>query len=222
MTSVHSVQIGRIMPLGPDAVPSGFVKAPVQHRTRVHDLGLVGDEQADLRVHGGPEKAVYGYSLDHYEMWRADFAEHSPILIAGAFGENLTIEGMTEADICVGDVHRIGTATLQVCQPRQPCFKLALHFNDKRLPQAMIKSGRSGWYYRVLAEGEIGAGDEIAVIDRPHPDFAFPRLVAFANFGTATRAELVALSDMDEIASGLRRRASQKLNATAQIRDGEN
>lgn len=221
MTNVHSVQIGRIMPLGPDAIPSGFVKAPVPNRTRVRALGLEGDEQADLRVHGGLEKAVYGYSLHHYDAWRADFAEHSATLIAGAFGENLTIGGMTETDICVGDVHRIGTAMLQVCQPRQPCFKLALHFNDRRLPRAMLQSGRSGWYYRVLCEGEIGPGDEIALIDRPYPHFPFPRLVAFANFGTAPRADLIALSQMEEVASGLRRRASQMLSSGDQVRISE-
>ena len=218
MIRLHSVQTGRIAPLGPEGVESGFVKSPVRRRTFVHDLGLDGDEQADLRVHGGLEKAVYGYSLDHYQSWRDDFAEHSQTLIPGGFGENLTIEGMTEADICVGDIHRIGTAILQVCQPRQPCFKLALHFNDKRLPAAMVKSGRSGWYYRVLGEGELGPGDAVEIIDRPHPGFAFQRLIRFANYGTATHSELVALSSMKEVASGIRRRAVARLAALEESR----
>lgn len=211
MMRVHSVQIGKIAPLGPNSVPSGFVKRAAETPTFVDFHGLDGDEQADLRVHGGPEKAVYGYPLDHYRSWKTDFAEHSATLIAGGFGENLTIDGLTEADICVGDIHRIGTALLQVCQPRQPCFKLALHFGDNRLPIAMVRSGRSGWYYRVLIQGTLSPGDQIDLVDRPHPGFAFPRLVAFANHGTATHADLVALSHMEEVASGLRRRAIRKL-----------
>jgi MOSC domain-containing protein YiiM len=214
MIRLHSIQVGKVAPLGPQAVPSGFVKTTVGLRTAVRDLGLDGDEQADLRVHGGPEKAVYGYSLSHYQSWKADFAEHSSKLIAGGFGENLTIEGITEADICVGDVHRIGTAALQVCQPRQPCFKLALHFNDKRLPAAMVKSGRSGWYYRVLSPGDLGPGDQIELVDRPHPGFSFLRLLAFVNSGTVTNDEIVALSNMPEVASGIRRRAIERLAIT--------
>ena len=213
MIRLHSVQTGKVAPLGPADVPSGFVKSPVQHRIWVHHLGLDGDEQADLRVHGGPEKAVYGYSLNHYQAWKNDFAEHSSALFPGGFGENLTIEGMTEADICVGDIHQIGTAKLQVCQPRLPCFKLALHFNDNRLPAAMVRSGRSGWYYRVVAEGELGAGDAIDLIDRPHPDFPFRQLIAFANHGKATKEELAALVQMTDVAAGLRRRASERLAA---------
>ncbi|MCY7397862.1 MAG: MOSC domain-containing protein, partial [Sphingomonas bacterium] len=84
---------------------------------------------------------------------------------------------MSEADLCVGDVHRIGSATLQMCQPRQPCFKFALRFGDKRLPRAMVRNGRTGWYYRVLEPGTIAAGDPVACIERPHPDMAFERLI---------------------------------------------
>src|SRR4051812_23568955 len=119
-----SVQTGRAAPLGPDAVPSAFVKTARQDAVAVTPLGLQGDEQADLQVHGGPEKAVYGYAASHYPAW----AEQFPALAfsGGAMGENLTIAGLEEKDICVGDVHSIGSSLLQVCQPRQPCFKFAL------------------------------------------------------------------------------------------------
>lgn len=211
MTRVHSVQVGRVAPLGPQGVPSAFVKHTAEDRTAVFELGLDGDEQADLRVHGGREKAVYAYPLDHYHSWKAGFPEHAEMLVPGAFGENLTIDGLIEADICVGDVHRIGTAVLQVCQPRQPCFKLTLHFNDNRLAAAMVKSGRSGWYYRVLSEGKLGAGDEVELIDRPQPNFSFTRLVEFVNFGRGTSAELLALSRMKEAPSKLQQKAAEKL-----------
>src|SRR5438270_4168346 len=213
MIRIHSVQVGTIAPLGPQGVLSGFVKHSAKRRTRVFEQGLDGDEQADLRVHGGPEKAVYGYSLGHYGSWKADFPNHSATLSPGAFGENLTVKGLTETDICVGDVHRIGTAVLQVCQPRQPCFKLALHFDDKRLPAAMVRSGRCGWYYRVLSQGELGPGDEVELVDRPQPSLPFTRLIDFVNFARSTDAELLALSRLEEVASGIRRRAVDKLAA---------
>ncbi len=218
MIRLHSVQIGPIAPLGPDRVPSGFVKRTVARRVGVEELGLVGDEQADLTVHGGPEKAVYGYASRHYPAWRANFPEHAERLVPGAFGENLTIDGLDEDEIFVGDVHRVGSALLQVCQPRQPCFKFALHFADNRLPKAMVRSGRSGWYYRVLEPGNLGAGDEILVVDRPQPGFRFSRLVAIIYRGQATREEIVALSAMPEVASSLRKLAQNRIGAAAEDR----
>ena len=208
---LSSVQIGRIAPLGPDGVPSGFVKSPVLNRMQVEALGLAGDEQADLTVHGGPEKAVYGYALGHYPAWRAEYPEHVETLNPGAFGENLTIDGLTEDDLFVGDVHRIGSALLQVCQPRQPCYKFALHFQDNRMPKAMVKSGRAGWYYRVLEAGDLGADDNVELVDRPQPAFRFSRLVEIVNRGRASAEELGSLASMPEVASWLRKMAQDSL-----------
>lgn len=208
---LHSVQVGRIAPLGPEGVPSGFVKHSVRERVDVAKLGLAGDEQADLTVHGGPEKAVYGYAMRHYPSWRNEYPEHEDILLPGAFGENLTIDGLVEDDICIGDVHRIGSALLQVCQPRQPCFKFALHFNDNRLPKAMVKSGRSGWYYRVLEPGALGAGDPVEIVDRPQSQFRFSRLVSIINRSQATPEEIAALAMMPEVASWVRRMAQDRI-----------
>jgi MOSC domain-containing protein YiiM len=203
---VQSVQVGRVAPLGRKAVPSGFVKRAVSGPVGVSSTGLSGDEQADLSVHGGPEKAIYAYAAGHYHDWQADFPEHSGMLIPGSMGENLTITGLDESDLCVGDVHRAGTALLQVCQPRQPCFKLSVYFGDAKLPRAMVRSGRSGWYYRVLEEGELWAGGELTLIDRP-TSFRFDRLVEIVNGAAATPGELAALAHMPELASSLRRSA---------------
>jgi MOSC domain-containing protein YiiM len=211
MMRLLSVQIGPIAPLGPDCVPSGFVKRAIPQRIGVAHLGLSGDEQADLSVHGGPEKAVYGYAARHYIAWLKEYPEHMSLLVPGAFGENLTIDGLDEQDICVGDVHRIGSALLQVCQPRQPCFKFSLYFGDNRLPRAMIKSGRAGWYYRVLEPGDLGAGDEIELVDRPQPGFPFARLVSIVNRGEATKEEIAALANMSELASLLRKLACDSI-----------
>jgi MOSC domain-containing protein YiiM len=202
-----SIQTGRIAPLGPEQVPSGFVKHGVSGSVAVQPLGLAGDEQADLTVHGGPDKAVYGYAALHYPVWRAELPEHAARLTPGAFGENLTIDGLDEDAICVGDIHAIGSAALQVCQPRQPCFKLALHFDDARLPKALVRTGRSGWYYRVIEPGTIRPGDAVTLRERPHPDFAFARLVEIVNFGGASAAELSRLAAMPGLAEKWRQRA---------------
>lgn len=202
--TVKSVQVGRIAPLGPNAVPSGYAKQAVKGPVSVSYSGLAGDEQADLSVHGGPDKAVYGYAAHHYPAWQADFPHHAELFTAGAMGENLTMAGLDEADIALGDVHRVGTALLQVCQPRQPCFKLAAYFGDAKLPRAMVRTGRSGWYYRVLEEGVVAAGDTVSLAARSREPFPFSRLVAIVNGGTASRAEADVLRDLPELAASLR------------------
>lgn len=198
---IHSIQVGKVAPLGPDGVPSAFVKHAVAATVRVTTLGIEGDEQADLSVHGGADKAVYGYALSNYAAWRADYPQHASVLMPGGFGENLSIDGMLEADLCVGDVHRIGSTRLQVCQPREPCFKLALRFGDNKMPKAMVRSGRAGWYYRVLEPGEIAPGDPVQLDDRPNPDFSFARLVELISHGKATASEWNRLQDMPGLAT---------------------
>ena len=207
--SLSSVHVGRAAPLGPEKVLSGFVKHAVAGPVAVTPLGLAGDQQADLSVHGGPEKAVYGYALSRYSAWAQQF----PGLAfgPGAMGENLSIAGMDETDICVGDVHAIGTALLQVCQPRRPCFKLALRHDEERLPPAMTRSGFSGWYYRVLQTGALTAGDAVILQHRPHPDFAFARLVEIVTRNNGSQQELRKMAAMPELASQWRARAKEAL-----------
>ena len=201
---LSSIQIGKVAPLGPDHVPSGFVKTAVDGPIAVGALGLAGDEQADLTVHGGLEKAVYAYPAAHHSAWAADFPEHAQLFVAGGVGENLTIDGWVESDLCVGDVHAIGTVRLQVCQPRQPCSKFSLRFANNKLPKAMVRNGRAGWYYRVIEAGMIRSGDTVALVDRPNPDFWFDRLVAIANTRRASLAELAEMAEMDGLAGSLR------------------
>jgi MOSC domain-containing protein YiiM len=208
---VVSIHVGKVMPLGGQGVPSAFVKHPVPGPVSVTPLGISGDEQADLAVHGGPEKAVYAYSSANYGIWRDEYPRHTATLVPGGFGENLCIQGLEESQICTGDVHRIGSCRLQVCQPRQPCFKLALRFDDKFIPKAMIRTGRAGWYYRVLEPGEIAVGDAVQLEERPNPDFPFSRLIELISFGKATAAELKRLKDMPGLAGDWRRRASEAL-----------
>src|SRR5256885_16398500 len=120
-----SVQTGRAAPLGPDHVPSAFVKTARQGPVAVTRLGLDGDEQADLSVHGGPEKAVYAYAASRYPRWAQEFPQLAAAFTGGAMGENLTVSRLDESRICVGDVHQAGNALLQGCQPVQPRFQIA-------------------------------------------------------------------------------------------------
>ncbi len=209
--SLLSIQIGKVAPLGPDGVRSGLVKHGVGGPVAVTMLGLAGDEQADLTVHGGPEKAVYGYPTAHHDAWASDYPEHAALFVAGGVGENLTIAGWTEADVCVGDVHAIGSARLQLCQPRQPCSKFTIRFGDNRLAKAMVRNGRAGWYYRVIEEGMISAGDTISLVERPNADFKFERLVRIVNFGDASVDELRAMADMAGLATKIQARARAAL-----------
>jgi len=206
-----SVQIGPIAPLGPRKVPSGFVKQTVAGRVSVRALGLKGDAQADLRVHGGPEKAVYGYAAGAYPLWQADFPELAPLFVPGGVGENLTIAGVDEAGLHIGDIMRIGSAVLQITQPRQPCFKFALRFHAPKLPKAMTRNGRSGWYYRVLDEGAVEAGDAVTLIERPNPAWPVARFNAVLAMKAAASKDLAALVDMPGLAQQWRKMARESL-----------
>lgn len=208
--SVLAVHVGRARPLGPEGVPSGFVKDAVEAPVRVRSMGLDGDEQADLRVHGGIDKAVYGYAVSNYEGWRADFPEHAAQFVAGAVGENLVIAGLDEGSVCIGDVHELGTARLSVCQPRQPCFKLALRFDDERVVQAMARNGRSGWYYRVLQEGEVRPGDSLGRVERPNPNWTIARFVALASRRGFSEGEWQELANLEGLAASWQERARRR------------
>lgn len=149
-------------------VSTGIFKKPVEGRVQLRTLNLDGDRQSDLSVHGGPYKAVYAYPSEHYQFWRAELPETA--LPWGMFGENLTTEGLCEDTVCIGDRFRIGQASLTVTQPRMPCHKLAIKFKREDIIRRFLASGRTGFYFSVQSEGEIGAGDEMELIERSsHP-----------------------------------------------------
>jgi MOSC domain-containing protein YiiM len=144
---------------------TAIYKSPVSGPIVLGVTGLAGDAQADAVSHGGPDKAVCAYSQDHFGAWLADPGFDG--LAGGGFGENFTIRGLTEADICVGDIWSAGDVRLQVSQPRQPCWKLARKWGMENLVPRVIASGRTGWYFRVVREGEIEAGVPLTLVDRP-------------------------------------------------------
>jgi MOSC domain-containing protein YiiM len=158
---VLSVQVGRPRSVIFDGrmARTGIYKNPVHGPVRVATLNLEGDEQADLTVHGGVNKAVYAYPSEHYEFWRRQYPALE--LDWGAFGENLTTEGLFEASAGIGDTIQIGTAQFVVVQPRLPCYKLAGKFGDKDILQTFTNSERSGIYFAVVEEGQLQSGDSI-------------------------------------------------------------
>lgn len=215
---VVSIQIGRVAPLGPNRTASAFVKRPVAGAVDVGEFGIDGDEQADHRVHGGRDKAVYAYAADAYAFWRTAQPQHAARFGPGAMGENLTLAGPDEASVFIGDRVRIGTALLQVTEPRQPCFKLALAFDDSKLPRAFTRSGRCGWYYRTLEPGTIAADDLADCIDRPNPGWPVARLfevIMARAFAPDTLAEMIAI---EGLAEGWKIKA---LGGLARLRQGD-
>jgi len=159
--SVNVGQPGEVLANGRN-VSTGIFKTPIKGRVRVRSLNIDGDRQADLSVHGGPDKAVYVYPHEHYAHWERELGRRD--FTSGQFGENLTTRGLLEGDVRIGDVLEIGTTRFEVSQPRIPGFKLALRMGMPQFPKLFLKSQRTGFYLRVLQEGEIGAGDTISRI----------------------------------------------------------
>jgi len=154
-----SVQVGRPRTVQWHGKPvsTGIYKEPVAGRIMLYQFNLDGDQQADLTVHGGRDKAVYVYPSEYYPLWQAEFPDL--LLPYGMFGENFTTEGLDEESVHIGDQFRIGEAVVEVTQPRMPCYKLGIRFARPDMPKRFHASGRCGFYLAVLHEGEVGAGD---------------------------------------------------------------
>jgi MOSC domain-containing protein YiiM len=163
---IISVNVGlpRLVLRNEEPVSTGIFKEPVEGRVTVRTLNLAGDRQADLSVHGGPQKAVYLYPSEHYEFWKHELPDMS--LPWAMFGENLTTTGLFETDVHIGDRFRVGTTELMVTQPRMPCYKLGIRFGRADIIKRFLVSERTGFYFSVMKEGELGAGDEIELLER--------------------------------------------------------
>ena len=163
---IISVNVGlpRLVLRNDEPVSTGIFKEPIAGRVMMRRLNLDGDRQADLSVHGGPEKAVYVYPSEHYDFWKHELPDMD--LPWGVFGENLTTTGLFETEINIGDKFRIGTAEVMVTQPRMPCYKLGIRFGRADIIKRFLVSERSGFYLSVLKEGEVGAGDEFELIEK--------------------------------------------------------
>jgi len=175
MTTVDKLLTGSVAPLGPRGIPSGIGKQAVAGRLFLGREGLAGDVQGDRKHHGGPDKALHHYAFDHYAYWIAAIGEREVLQRPGAFGENLSTHGMTEDNTAIGDIFRLGGAVIQVSQGRQPCWKLNARFDVAHMSSQVQKTGFTGWYYRVMEEGFVEAGDELHLEDRVSPDWTIRR-----------------------------------------------
>jgi len=211
--------VGRRAPFGPNGEPSAIDKRRLTGPVALGALGLEGDEQGDLRHHGGADKALHHYPAEHYPAWRRALPEVSAAQWEpGAFGENLSTTGLTEGDVCIGDVFRLGSALLQVSQARQPCWKLNVRFGRSDMSRLVQASARTGWYYRVLDSGEIAAGMDMRLIERPHPEWPLARLLHHLYVDPLERQALAAIARLAVLPPSWRQLAERRLR-TGRVED---
>ena len=211
---IVSIQIGRPKVYQDARVASGYwetatFKERVSGPIHLTKLGLEGDGHADLVSHGGPDKAVLFYAASHYPLWQRELgiAEFTN----GALGENLTVDGATEADVCIGDRYSIGDAIVEVSQPRQPCWKQAMRWNRKDMVVLVNQAGRSGWYVRVHREGTLEEGMEVQLLERPYPEWSIERANRLFHFDKQNVAELRVLSEVPALANSWKNALRERL-----------
>ncbi len=173
---VDALLAGIAVPYTRPGSMSGIDKHPLAGRVEIGTTGLAGDQQGDLRVHGGPDKAVHHYPFEHYAAWRDELGELPRLHAAGGFGENISAHGLHEGNVCLADRFTLGDAVLEVSQGRQPCWKLNDRFGVPDMARRVQATGRTGWYYRVLQPGSAQAGDMLELAARPWPAWPLRRL----------------------------------------------
>ena len=204
---ILSIQVGRPQRLGSEDAAEGFQRAwtsaiykdSVAGPVWVGRTQIRGDEQADLRVHGGPDKAVNLYPAEHLHSWATELGLEA--MPGGSFGENLTTAGLLEADVCIGDIFRAGQVVLQVSQPRGPCWKLARRWNLPDLAIRADQTGRTGWYFRVLQEGHLQSGDRLELAERPNPSWSIHRAYSVLRAPALSPEDALALAALPELAA---------------------
>lgn len=189
------------------AQTSAITKRPREGVVQVLTQGLAPDEQADRSVHGGPEMALHLYPLDHHAWWRKVIGDHPALDEPGGFGSNLAVTGLTEEMVHIGDRFRLGTALIEVSQPRQPCWKIEHRFGRKGMVAQIIENGRSGWYFRVIEAGEVAAGDSLERVSLGAADWSVARTFGALVAGKASPAELAELADLAALSPKMREKA---------------
>jgi len=192
--------------LEPEGLPSGIIKQPITETRQIGKEGLQGDVQADRKVHGGPEKALHHYAAENYAELQQQFPLVADKLLPGSIGENISTQGLTEAEACIGDIYRLGTALIQINQPRRPCWKIDSRYGQEGITRFVELAGCTGWYYRVLENGEVSPGSGMELQARPHPDWS---VLALNDLGQELRPDLARLAAAAELPA---------LNADWQVR----
>lgn len=208
---VTGLYVGRAQRLPNDSRTSAILKQRVEGPLRVTALGLEGDEQADRRVHGGPEKALHHYPAVHYARLREKFEDLAPLFAPGAIGENISTDALDDAQVRIGDLYALGSARVQLSQPRTPCWKIDARFGLEGIAQFVERQGLAGWYYRVIEEGIVQVGDELRLLDRS------PDALTLRVFNGLSRAHRPNVVDLLHAANqpGLSSNWAEKLRARA-------
>jgi MOSC domain-containing protein YiiM len=222
-SKVDALLVGKPVPFRSDGATSTIgSRAVVDRPVWLTATGFDGDRVGDPTVHGGKDKAVHFYPGEHYPTWRADIAKagldpHPHLERLGGFGENISALGLTEDNVQIGDRFRIGTALVEISQGRQPCWKIDHHFGVKGMTAGVIRTGRSGGYFRVIEEGEVAPDDRIEQVARPSHGWTvertFQMLIAGMHKMEGSAAALKELADMDQLAESWRYRAQQLLQS---------
>ncbi|MCY9862397.1 MOSC domain-containing protein [Vibrio coralliirubri] len=197
---INSVLVGKTVAFAHGS-QSAINKQVLSERQHATELGFTNDEQGDPRFHGGIQKALHIYPSEHYPVWEKDLGSKAIFQSAGAFGENLSSSGVSEASICLNDKIRIGSTLLEVSQGRMPCWKLNVRFDQNDMARRLQDTLRTGWYFRVLEEGDIGAGDEITLCERPYPDWSLARIMGAVFTGSLDREELSQMVELPLVES---------------------
>lgn len=189
---------------------TGFFKEKVNGPLRLGKSNLDGDGQADLTNHGGPDKAVNVYPEEHYDFWQRELELSG--FSAGAFGENFTTRGLMEDSVCIGDIYQVGEALVQVSQPRQPCWKISRRWGIDDLARQVQETGRTGWYFRVLQEGNVESGQTLALMKRPCPEWTITRANEIMHHSSADKDLIRQLSQCPELSESWRKTLIARLD----------
>lgn len=206
--TIEAICTGTARPFN-GAETSAIAKRPREGAVQVLTEGLAPDEQSDRSVHGGPEMALHLYPLDHHDWWRGEIGDHPALDEPGGFGSNVAVPGLLENDVHIGDRFRLGTALIEVSQPRQPCWKIEHRFGAKGMVARIVKTSRCGWYFRVLETGEVAAGDSLERIAIGDDSWSVARVFQALVAGKATPDDLHALAVLPALTPRL-----QKIAAT--------
>jgi MOSC domain-containing protein YiiM len=217
-TTLEALLIGTPQPFHPARGMSSMARTPTDRPVALGLLGFAGDAVADPRVHGGPDKAVHFYPPEHYPAWRTELGDHPRLSAPGGFGENLSAAGLTEDRVQIGDRFRIGTALVEIAQGRQPCWKLDHHFARPTMAADVIRTGRCGFYFRVLESGAVAAGDALEQVESGPGAWTvahvFRLLIGGGHRSIAGQAALAQLAALPLLAEGWRARAAKLHTAT--------
>lgn len=189
---------------------SAFAKRPRDGVVQVLEEGLAPDEQADRRVHGGPEMALHLYPLDHHDWWRGQIGDHPLLDEPGGFASNLALRGLTEENVHIGDRFRCGTALIEVSRPRAPCWKIEHRFGVKGMVAQIIETGRSGWYFRVIETGDVQAGDTLERVALGEGGWSVARVFRALVAGKASAQDYAELAALPALSRSFREKAAAK------------